>query len=398
MFLSGVGAARRSTKAAGGDTEVLKLAAALAQKRKGQVRIPLLRELLSKLPGWSVSEPFVDRVKLSSNDDYAASRRAGVRFSAPLGKGESWKVYSSDAPFDVARDKLLAVGQVGTEGAPKVGRFYYGEIALRQPSGYASYLNLGEQILFGVEAVKFSKGKEPYVLHILPWKADATGTVVDAPSFWTWAYKVGLDADAKAYVEASGGVKVVREREAEARGEMENSGICPVCGERQKLRAPAGKDPFPRMFQHGYRLSERGGWGFRAHGQQVGECYGSGKPPWETSPRGLIHFRDNMLLAWLERAREVEERYAAEGATAVKMDYDFATRKEVRRELRPGDLGYEDAIEHNRRESKRRRESLEADVERAEKMISEWRREDLYDERKAGKRLYPDVDPLASRT
>lgn len=391
------------------DVAILKQAAALARKTKGQVRIAVLAALVERL-GWRVEE-VVGAAPASDSMNDAIERAAGLRRVTTEGRGD-FRIIRPDVND---AEKLRAVGEVvGAEGprSPVEGRFYFERLDLvNRQMGAFEYpeLHIG-RVWIGARGWRFTPPKvvgknapPSHTVFALPGRFQ--NGVADDPGFWTWAYKhTTLEADAKAYSDAGGGVEAAKAKERERSGELENTGTCPVCGRTQKLRVPArGDRTLPLMVDHGYQLSDAGGWGFRAGGERVGSCWGVGFPPWELSPRGLMDFRDRWAKPHLADLLRESNRLK-DGAAPVSYTFRTATDgKPETVELRRGDAAqlvkgaripsHADALATAREQNARAVERAKADLTEITGKIAGWKRVDLYDERKAGARAWPERDP-----
>jgi len=73
--------------------------------------------------------------------------------------------------------------------------------------------------------------------------------------------------------------------EAQIAADLHNTGICAICGRRQKLEEK-------KMVQHGYTMSD-----FNHSGYRIGKCFGVGYMPYELSNEANVVYA---LTLWLE--------------------------------------------------------------------------------------------------
>ena len=120
--------------------------------------------------------------------------------------------------------------------------------------------------------VTISKNVNPYDGRI----ADPNNTPM--PSFWTWAYKNGLQQEAQDAL--AGAVRAPKPLAPGART-LDGTGTCPACMHNVKMTRE-------RIMRHGWSVQGNRGRGDYGGSWHTGPCFGVGYEPWEISPKGAI--------------------------------------------------------------------------------------------------------------
>jgi len=167
--------------------------------------------------------------------------------------------------------------------------------------------------------------------------------------------------------EAGFGQQVLESLQMEAPQKAEprtrdNTGSCPCCFRNIKLKDATG-ERLPTMVNHGY---QRPGWG-----QNEGNCYGVGFPPFELSPEGTKHvvgvLQNNLqaVEAALVRFRDpnLNSLSVAEGRT-------FRT-------ITPESPDWARELKSRIEENTSRAKWLKSDIKDFTRLINEWKQEPL---------------------
>lgn len=219
----------------------------------------------------------------------------------------------------------------------------------------------------GVPALKFTDTKGGSV--IVAMTVDDRGRISDPsltplPSFWTWAYKSGLQAAA---VTALAGAEVAPRAPRPGDRSMDNTGICGVCMQNVKL---AGG----RIMRHGWSVQGQRGWGQYGNSWHTGPCMGFGYAPWEISPLAAEAYLKR-LESDEPRMKDHLRRLQAEPDEIVNpYEYDRKHRPKILK----GDKDYEPRLKHliRAQEDQLRMNGIEiADVR---KRLSTWAPKPLY--------------------
>jgi hypothetical protein len=202
------------TKVGAADTDVLKWLMARAKKGKGVVQIPMVERAFALLPGWSIvnTTAYLPLVGLDSSD-VLQTQLAGWRSRWKVGRVEGASTVKKQNEFhkieDVAgarRDFLRHVEVV--HGKEPTGKATVGALYATPPiEGPPSSSWVGSLPGFNVRRMW---------LGVPGWVLTANGKSVTLPSpitrkghpldpnrldpwasFWTWAYKAGLESAAK---------------------------------------------------------------------------------------------------------------------------------------------------------------------------------------------------------
>ena len=131
----------------------------------------------------------------------------------------------------------------------------------------------------GVPAYTFTSAKG--VVLTVPLGVDSRGRIADPdktpmPSFWTWAYKNGLQEAAK---EALTEAVVAPKPLAPGDRTLDNTGHCAACLANVKLSHDT-------IMRHGWSVQGDRGRGQYGNSWHTGPCIGAGYLPWELSPKG----------------------------------------------------------------------------------------------------------------
>jgi hypothetical protein len=165
------------------------------------------------------------------------------------------------------------------------------------------------------------------------WKVTAPdGATYDLPKgkaahtgqFLRWAYKHGLAEDAAGF-----DPEAEAERVAESRT-REGTGTCPVCFRNIKMKQKKGKR-VPSMVLHGYK---RPRWG-----HVVGNCPGTGWPPYELSDEGTREYARDVKGRIAATKEELEKVERAKTLTETK--HDYVVGKRVKKTYRQGSYDFD---------------------------------------------------------
>lgn len=131
---------------------------------------------------------------------------------------------------------------------------------------------------------------------------DSKPTVI--ASFWTWAYKNGLQ---QAATEALAGAVLAPKPLAPGDRTLDNTGTCPVCLHNVKLTNG-------RIMRHGWAVQGDRGRGQYGNSWHSGPCSGFGYEPWEISPKGAVDYAAYLdkLLPPLEQQLRILQAKPAE--------------------------------------------------------------------------------------
>lgn len=351
------------------------------------------RGKVPKVPGVSATEPF------NPSTTYAAAKKLGlVEFLASIRDGEP------DRPYDV--EPVRAAVTVGlpraedtVEGRVYVERFsvetigkqemvknphYEGEQYMSYPQ---RFLVLGK-VWLGVRAAIITARESAGAPSVIVFDEPKAPGEFGSSAFYTWLSKTSIKADiAKTDLTKPPSAE---DADRERIGSLDHSGVCPVCGRRQKMNGVGRKTP--TMVDHGYQLPPRAHWGGYAEAPRRGSCFGVGFPPIELSPLGMMKVLE-AIQQELPKAKRALKAHAS--CTLIRRSerrYDGTLRwLEYTPEHREWDYFFQRA----QRELTDTYARLMAEEKFYEKAIAEWKRADTYDEHAAGEQFYR-APPLPS--
>lgn len=155
----------------------------------------------------------------------------------------------------------------------------------------------------------------------------------------------------------------INKTEADIAAENFNTGVCAICGHRQKL------DDVTDMVMHGYQMSEYNHAGYR-----VGKCFGVGYKPYELSNEANVAFAPVLeshragiikALATLPKLTSIDAKADKwEGGRRTTIDVTYT------KEANPREFQRE--IESHKNRLDWELETVEADIEVNNGMIKNW--------------------------
>ena len=209
-------------------------------------------------------------------------------------------------------------------------------------------------------------------------------------AFYTWLAKTSAKADLSKTDLAK--PPSPEDADRERIGSFDHSGVCAVCGRRQKMNGIARKQP--TMVDHGYQLPPRAHWGGYAEAPRRGSCFGVGFPPVELSPLGMMKVLE-AIQQELPKAKQALKTHAS--CTLIRRSerrYDGTLRW---LEYTPEHREWDYHFKRVQRELTDTYARLMAEEKFYEKAIAEWKRTDTFDENAAGARFYR-APPLPGAT
>ena len=300
----------------------LRLIATKVLKRQGgEVKIPVARDLVTALPGWSWHEGMVAR--LLRNDHYDDARDLG-RLLAPHGldvyfrQGAGHYIYRRDAHVSdddvaVVRHAVSVVNGTLPDDHPlpnaERGQFLVSGLRVENNT----YFHTAGRKLIVVEnvwratfarVVTAPNGERHALYQHKPYKPHGRAPEVSYDErFWVWAYRSCLGEMAEGVLAAADPVMLQRALTGKVT-DLVNTGQCQFCERIQKLDR-RGEQPV--MVDHGYHYPHSEGFRGGLLGTRVGPCRGVGWRPYE-----LAH---DLLDIYIVELRAIESRERSTLAT-----------------------------------------------------------------------------------
>lgn len=154
--------------------------------------------------------------------------------------------------------------------------------------------------------------------------------------------------------------------------DLSNTGICAICGNRQKLNGG--------MVHHGFRISDgRGNY----IGQRMGKCFGVGYQPFELSCEANLDFRKYLAKELARVSGHLRSLEAGEVKQLDRTEWENVPGKGYVKVLKTYKLGepkFADVLAMSIRETETTKEHIERDIEYQTLKINTWVRTPLYDE------------------
>lgn len=304
--------AYRFLRAAGDPSpSALRLLKVMAEGGKtGMININLLEEVL-KVIGWSITEKN-GAARLTSSDqleklmaDFLRTNHGAVwGYDSVKEPKEFW--FNSEASATAGKAALLrAVDQVPASGPshPEHGKLYFAVVEEPVPDqrlAQAQRWVVRTQFWWlGVPSWTLSNGSASgeIVLGVDQRGRMADVTAMKMPGFWTWAYKNGLQAAAKAFLDSMGTARVDEATRPESARTLDNTGTCPCCFANVKLAS--GK-----VMRHGWQVQGQRGWGQYGNSWHSHACFGFQHQPFEVSKYGTESYLKDAVQPSLTKAEE----------------------------------------------------------------------------------------------
>jgi len=354
---------------------VLKFLQRLRGKGKGALNINVLEEALPLL-GWSITKTTAP-LRIADPDSVKPLLEAMLNPSfiwGYSGTKEPKRVdFDSVEEAEAGLRKWQREAQKGKPPRhPTFKKFYYTQALYpveeraggsRFKTGYFFDI-MG--LWLGVEAYEVTNPSGASVL--LPLKPDYRGRFkVDLlrwkmATFWTWAYKNGIQDDAAAYLDTIGAEEVARVTAPASARSLDGTGTCPACFNNVKLRRGE------RIMRHGWQVQGQRQWGSYGNTWHTGPCFGTGYVAFELSPDGTKDYRDQVVIPY---KGSVENELARVKRGADPITVDKGRRWE--RTLQPGDPEYSRYQDISIKQGTKAVSDLEQDIRTLDSRITGWK-------------------------
>ncbi len=346
----------------------------LRGKGKGTLNINVLEEALPLL-GWSIT-------KTTAPLRIADPESVKPLLEAMLNPSFVWGYSGTKEPkrvdFDSVEEAKAGLRKWQREAQkgqpprhPTFKKFYYTQAlypVAERPGGSRFKTDYFFDIVglwLGVEAYEVTNPSGASVL--LPLKPDHRGRFkVDLlrwkmATFWTWAYKNGIQDDAAAYLDTIGAEEVARVTAPASARSLDGTGTCPACFNNVKLRGD-------RIMRHGWQVQGQRQWGSYGNTWHTGPCFGTGYVAFELSPDGTKDYRDQAVIPYKAR---VEKELARVKRGTDPITVDKGRRWE--RVLQPDDPEYSRYQDISIKQGAKAVSDLEQDIRTLDSRITGWK-------------------------
>ena len=341
------------------------------------LNIDLLRETLEAI-GWSVSVG----VGLYRLDDYERVRKTEFGQWLKAHKEiELWGYNGVKEPkhfwfsgidgeenaLDTYRNFPVPTGT--PPSTPKIGQVYIQSVSkpfYDSPRG-GIWTIVTEGWSIGLPSYTFTNTKGATATVIPP--IDSYGfpdpAKLQMASFWTWAYKNGLQEDAqKALSEAVVAPKPL----APGDRTLDNTGHCAACLANVKLSQE-------RIMRHGWSVQGDRGRGQYGNSWHTGPCVGAGYLPWEISPKGAEVYLGQLAAYQTQLERKIQ---VLRGEPQEIPNPRYLGYNQKAKTLTKGDLGYEDGLKLLIAQQTQELVYLNNDINELKTRIAAWVPKALY--------------------
>ena len=384
------------------------IASKIVRRQLGEIKIPVLRDLIESLPGWKWSEAMVARpVRWDSHDDIRALEKVFAPQALGVhGHAGGFYVYAGRvAPPLNDNDEALwrhVVTQV-TEPLPEDhpvpgldrGTFLaYGTTRGRDDSYYRDgrpVLRVQKLWRATFARVVTAPNGDTYALyqyrpHVQKGR-DPERSYDEG--FWTWAYRHGLGDLAEGVLAGTDPV-MLRRALSTTVTDLTNTGECQYCTRVQKLdRRPTTQvQGQPVMVDHGFCYPDSEGFRGGLLGERVGPCRGVGWRPYELAHDlldiVLVELRDSLASAQSKLRTLHDQRDRRDTPAEVPLRWIDRNHKDVRGrpvvkvQIGPGDDRWPEMMAALILDQESVVRWLTHRVQRTAKRIADWKPRPLY--------------------
>jgi len=190
------------------------------------------------------------------------------------------------------------------------------------------------------------------------------------PSFWTWAYKNGLQQDAQ---EILSSIAIVPKKPATLTDRtLDDTGTCPACMTNVKMARG-------RIMRHGWSVQGHRGRGQYGYSWHSGPCFGVGYEPWEVSPKGAEDYVKNLdkILANLNQLIQ-DLRSGTREIRNPRYDPKSFSGSRVPKTLTPSDPSYDKALRTLIDMKTMEVNQVTIEISRTDARIASWEPKPLY--------------------